>query len=113
MKATSKTELTTKSPFAPFTRNLYTLRSRNTNGHSKTINVAQNISHGNIAKASKFPLPEIPLGADVGANAEVHVESGLLHQLDEVHQIIPPLEVVLRMGQPTTTSATNRRTAGE
>jgi hypothetical protein len=43
----------------------------------------------------------------------VHVESGLLHQLDEVHQIIPPLEVVLRMGQPTTTSATNRRTAGE
>lgn len=49
-------------------------------------------------KARKFPLPEIPLGADVGANAEMHVESGLLHQLDEVHQIIPPLEVVLRVG---------------
>jgi len=68
---------------------------------SKDINAARNISH----KTSKTkqtpvrPLPEIPLGADVGANAEVHVESGLLHQLDEVHQIIPPLEVVLRMGR--------------
>jgi len=52
---------------------------------SKNINAARNISHKTIAKPSKFPLPEIPLGADVGANAEVHVESGLLHQLDEVH----------------------------
>ena len=66
---------------------------------SKNINAARNISHKTIAKPSKFPLPEIPLGADVGANAEVHVESGLLHQLHEVHQIIPPLEVVLRMGR--------------
>jgi len=52
---------------------------------SKNINADRNISHKTIAKPSKFPLPEIPLGADVGANAEVHVESGLLHQLDEVH----------------------------
>jgi hypothetical protein len=73
----------------------------------KNINVGQNISTKNRAKPSKFRLPEIPLGADVGANAEVHVESGLLHQLDEVHQIIPTLEVVLRTGsQPPTTSRT-------
>lgn len=64
----------------------------------KNINVGQNISTKNRAEPSKFRLPEIPLGADVGANAEVHVESGLLHQLDEVHQIIPTLEVVLRTG---------------
>jgi hypothetical protein len=40
-------------------------------------------------------LPIVPLGADVGADPEVHVEAGVGGGLDEPHQVIPALEVVL------------------
>ena len=40
-------------------------------------------------------VPKVPLGADVGADPEVHVEPGVGGGLDEPHQVIPALEVVL------------------
>ena len=38
---------------------------------------------------------EIPLGADVGPDAEVHVEAGVGDGLDERGQVLAALEVVL------------------
>lgn len=57
-----------------------------------------NPAHSNPSvEATVFdPLPEVPLGADVWANAEINVEACLLHQLDEANQIVSPFEVILQ-----------------
>ena len=51
-------------------------------------------------------VPKVPLGADVGADAEVDVEAGLLRQLHEPDQVVPVAEVVLR-GSSKNPSAMN------
>ena len=51
-------------------------------------------------------LPEVPLGADVGPDAEVHVEAGVGDGLDERGQVLAALEVVL----PLSVTALPRQT---
>ena len=41
--------------------------------------------------------PEVPLGADVGPDAEVHEEAGLLGELDEADEVVAVAEVVLAL----------------
>ena len=40
-------------------------------------------------------VPEVPFGADVGADAEVGVEAGLLDELEEADEVVAVGEVVL------------------
>jgi hypothetical protein len=42
-----------------------------------------------------WPVPEVPLRADVGADAEVDVEAGLPDELDEADEVVAVGEVVL------------------
>lgn len=51
-------------------------------------------------------VPKVPLGADIGADAEVDVEAGLLRQLHEPDQVVPVVEVVLH-GSSKNSSAMN------
>jgi hypothetical protein len=53
-------------------------------------------SNGRLhAAASISNAPEVPLGADVGSDAEVDVEAGLLDELDEPDEVVAVAEVVL------------------
>ena len=53
------------------------------------------IGQGEMLQSERGIRPVVPLGADVGADPEVHVEPGVGGGLDEPHQVIPALEVVL------------------
>jgi hypothetical protein len=41
-------------------------------------------------------IPEVPLATDVGADAEMYKQAGLLDRLYEPDQIVPLFEIVLR-----------------
>ena len=44
-------------------------------------------------------IPKIPLPANVGTDAEMHEQPGLLGRLNEPDQIVPPFEVVLHQAR--------------
>jgi len=45
---------------------------------------------------SSLSLPEVPFGTNIRTNSEVHIETCLLHQLYEPHQIIVSPKVILQ-----------------